>query len=93
VFFFQLATGRIESVVYKKMIAPFMKDLPSTNLDGYRRVCADHKYAFFGPSNLNANLSLSFPCQWVALPEASYKEIEAFIISKNSSYKGLINWR
>jgi hypothetical protein len=29
----------------------------------------------------------------VALPETSYKEIGAFIITKNSSYKGLINWR
>jgi hypothetical protein len=70
-----------------------MNDLPSTNLDGFRRVCAEHKYALFAPNMLNTKLSLLFPCQLVALPETSYKEIGAFIITKNSSYKGLINWR
>jgi hypothetical protein len=29
----------------------------------------------------------------VPLPDTSYREQWAFIISKNSSYKGLINWR
>jgi hypothetical protein len=29
----------------------------------------------------------------VPLPETSYKLPGAFVISKNSSYKGLINWR
>jgi hypothetical protein len=29
----------------------------------------------------------------VPLPETSYRETWGFIISKNFSYKGLINWR
>ena len=92
-FIFQLATGRIESVAYKKLIAPFKNDLPTTDSDGFRRVCADHKYAFFGPNILKTKLSLMLPCQMVPLPETSYEVPWAFIISKNSSYKGLINWR
>ena len=93
VFFFQLATGGIESAVYKKLIAPFKNDLPASHVEGFRRACADHKYAFFGPNILTTSLSLSLSCQLVPLPDTSYKDQWAFIISKNSSYKGLINWR
>jgi hypothetical protein len=91
VFSFQLATGGIESAVYKKLIAPFPNDLPATERDGFRRVCADHNYAYFGAENFN--ISLSLPCQLVPLPDTSFRDQWAFIISKNSSYKGLINWR
>ena len=93
VFFFQLATGEIESAVYKKLIAPFKNDLPATQLDGFRRVFADHNYAFFDNNHLNTNFSLSLPCRLVPLPDISYRDPWAFIISKNSSYQGLINWR
>jgi len=93
VFYFQLAKGGIESAVYKKLIAPYKNDLPKSTLDGFRRVCADHKYAFFSPDFLKETYSLSLPCQLVPLPEASYKVPWGFVISKNSSYKGLINWR
>ena len=88
-FFFQLATGGIERAVYKKLIEPFTKDLPASRIAGFRRVCADHKYAFFAPKINFRSLS----CQLVPLPDTSYKNQWAFIISKNSSYKGLINWR
>ena len=90
-FKFQLAKGGTESAVYKELIAPYKNDLPTSNSDGFRRVCADHKYAFFDISK--TKYSLSLPCQLVPLPETSYKVPWAFIMSKNSSYKGLINWR
>jgi hypothetical protein len=89
----QLATAGIERAVYKKLIAPFKDDLPATKMDGFRRVCADHNYAFVGPDILNTRFSLSLSCQLVPLPDISYREQWAFIISKNSPYKGLINWR
>jgi hypothetical protein len=92
-YFFQLATGGIESAVYKKLIAPFMNDLPASHSDGFRRACTDHKYAYFGPKFLIKFFSLSLPCQLVPLPDTSYMDPWAFIISKNSSYKCLINWR
>jgi hypothetical protein len=93
VFSFQLATEGIESAVYKKLIAPFKNDLPTSNMDGLRRVCADHNYAYVSPNILFTNFSLSLPCQLVPLPGTYYKDPSAFIISKNSPYKGLINWR
>jgi hypothetical protein len=93
VFFFQLATGGIESAVYKKLIEPLIKDLPASHVEGFRMACADHKYAFFGPNILTTSFSLSLSCQLVQLPDTSYKDQWAFIISKNSSYKGIINWR
>jgi hypothetical protein len=93
VFFFQLATGGIEKAVYTKLIAPFKENEPATHIDGYRRVCAEHNYAYFGPNILDTKLLLFIPCQIVPLPETTYREQWAFIISKNSSYKRLINWR
>jgi hypothetical protein len=92
-FSFRLATGGIDSAVYKKMIAPFMNDLPASHSDGYRRVCADQNYEYVGPYIMNTNLSLSLSCQLGPLPETSYRDQWVFIISKNSSYKGQINWR
>ena len=92
-FFFQLATGGIESAVYRKLIAPFENDLPATLSDGFSRVCAEQNYAYFGINNFHTNISLFFPCQLVSLPDTSYRVPWAFIIPKNSSYKGLINWR
>ena len=92
-FFFQKARGRFESAVYKELIAPFKNDLPTSEPDGFRRVCADHKYAYFGPTILKTKHSLTYPCQLVPLPETFYEVPWAFVLSKNSSYKGLINWR
>jgi hypothetical protein len=93
VFLFQLATGGIERAVYKKLIAPFKNDLPTSQSDGFRRACVDKNYAYFGPNVLNTNFFISLPCQLVPLPGTSYRDPLAFIVSKNSSYKGLINWR
>jgi hypothetical protein len=92
-YYFQLAKGGIESAVYEKLIAPFKNDLPVSDFAGYRRVCAEHKYAYFGPNLLQQKAYLSFPCQLVPLPEPTYKEKWGFIIPKNSPYKVLINWR
>jgi len=93
VFFFQLATGGIERAVYKKLIEPFKDDLPAFDAEGFRRVCAEHKYAFFGTNLLKTKFMLPPPCQVVPLSENNYKEQLAFIIPKNSTYKGLIKWR
>jgi hypothetical protein len=75
------------------VIAPNMNDLPASDPDGFRRACVDHKYAYFGPKLLTTKFSLSLPCQLVPLPDTFYRVQWAFIISKNSSYRGLINWR
>jgi hypothetical protein len=91
--YFQLATGRFESAVYKKLIAPFKNDLPNSEFDGFRRVCAEHEYAYFGTNLLNTKRLLPLRCQMVPLPAPTYREARAFIISKNSPHKGLINWR
>jgi len=93
VFFFQLATGGIERAVYKKLIEPFKDDLPPVDFEGLRRVCVKHKYAYFGTNLLKTKFILPLPCQVVPLSENNYTEQLAFILSKNSPYKGLIRWR
>ena len=92
-FLFQRATRGIERDVYRKLIAPYKSDMPATDSDGLRRVCADPKYAFYGYNLLNTEAVGSLSCQVVPLPDTFYKESWAFIISKNNPYKGLINWR
>jgi len=89
----QLATGGIEGAVYRKFISPFKDDLPATNSEGLRRVCADHKYAFVGYGQLETIFLLKAFCHVVPLPDTFYSNTVAFIISKNSPYKWLINWR
>jgi len=93
VFLFQGNTGEIESAVNKRLIARFKNDMPASVSDGLRRVCADKKFAFFGIDLLNTELARTLPCQLVPLPGTSYRKPWAFVISKNSPYKGLINWR
>jgi hypothetical protein len=90
---FQSATEGVERVAYKKLIAPFKKDMPISSLDGLRRVCTDHKYAFVAPKFSITYGLQTLSCQLVMLPETSYPVTTAFIISKSSPYKGFINWR
>jgi hypothetical protein len=92
-FLFQLAKGGIERVVYKKLLASFENDMPTSTIGGYSRVCSEHKYAFVVPNFLNTKFMVPPPCQLVPLPETSYRIPWGFIISNNISYKGLINWR
>jgi hypothetical protein len=77
--------------VYKKLIEPFKNDMPLTDLDGLRRVCDDHNYAYIGTLDIHDSQKLS--CQVMPLPETSYTVTGAYIISKNNPYRGLINWR
>jgi hypothetical protein len=92
-FFFQQATGGIESVVYQKLLAPFTNDMPTLTTDGFTRVCTEYKYAFVVPNFLNTKFMAPLPCQLVPLPETSYRDPWGFIISNSSSYNGLISWR
>ena len=93
VFLFQLAKEGIERDVYKKLIVPFKSDMPISDSDGLRRVCADPKFAYIGFNHLNTDFARSLSCHIVTLPDTFYREAWAFIITKNSPYKGLINWR
>jgi hypothetical protein len=92
-FLFQLAKEGINREIYRKLIAPIKHDLPTTNPEGYNKICSEHKYAFFGTNILKTKFSLSIPCKVIPLPGFSYMEPWAFIMSKNNPYKGLINRR
>jgi hypothetical protein len=93
VFLFQLAKGGLDREIYKKLIAPFKNDLPATEDEAIRKICNEHKYAFFGKNILKKNISSSTPCEVLKLPGYSYKDPVAFTTSKNCRYKSLINWR
>ena len=90
---FQLAKKGIEREVYKKLIVPYKNDLPDSSLKGFRRVCAEHNYAFVSLNVLNTEFGKELSCHVVPLPDTFYSDSFAFIINKNNPYKGLINWR
>jgi hypothetical protein len=90
---FKGAARGTERAVYKKLIAPFENDLPATPLEGLRRVCAFKKYAYIGGSTLSTDTAGTLPCYLVPLPGTSYRDPWAFITTKNSPYKRIINWR
>jgi hypothetical protein len=75
------------------MIAPFKEDMPISHLDGFRRVCADHKYAYVGTNTFAKYFSWVESCPLMPLPDTSYVKKKTFIISRNNPYRGLINWR
>ena len=88
-----MAKEGIERDVYKKLIAPYKNNLLDSYFDGYRRVCADHKFAFISDNILENELARELSCQVVPLPDTIYSDVWAFIITKNSPYKGIVNWR
>ena len=92
-FLFQRATRGIERDVYEKLIAPYKNDLLDSYLNGFRRVCADQKFALIGFNILYNELARELSCQVVPLPDTIYRDKWALLITKNSPYKGLINWR
>ena len=67
--------------------------MPKTDADGFRRVCGERKYAYFGADLFITLESNTLSCQVVSLPGTSYPEALTYIISKTSHYKSLINWR
>jgi hypothetical protein len=65
----------------------------SDGLDGLRRVCDNQKYACIDTKSWVKQNARSLSCQLVPIPDAFNRESLAFIITKNSPYRGLINWR
>jgi hypothetical protein len=43
-----------------------------SDLDGFRRVCADDKYAYIGPTSSIKYFSMTVSCQLEELPENYY---------------------
>jgi hypothetical protein len=88
----QEAEEGIENAVYKKLIAPFKNDMPSSIIEGFKEACTRQKYAYVD-SFLSQQSKRAILCQLVTLPGTSYPEPLTFIVSKNSPYKSLINWK
>jgi hypothetical protein len=91
--YLQRATDGIERAAYEKLIGPFIKDLPRSSSEGFRRACDEHKYAYINTDIYRKLISSTLSCQLVSLPGTSYPETLTYIISKTSRYRRLINWR
>jgi hypothetical protein len=90
----QEETEGLKSTVYKKLIAPHKNDLPTGNFEGFSSVCdCRHKYAFISSAFAGKYWARKLSCDLTTLPETYYPESLTFIISKNSPYKKLFNWK
>lgn len=90
----QAETEGLKSVVYKTLISPHKNDMPAGNLEGFKRVCdSRHKYAFMASLFVGQYWAMKLPCHFTTLPDTFYPECLTFVISKNSPYKKLINWK
>jgi hypothetical protein len=90
----QAQTEGLENIVYKKLIAPHKNELPTTNFEGFTRVCdSRHKYAFMAPVSIGQYFERILLCHITALPDTYYREWITYIISKKSPYTKLINWK
>ena len=92
-FLFQLAKEGVERDVFERLIFPYKNDLPDSYLDGFRRICAEHRFAFFGHDILDNDLARELSCHVVPLRDTFHIDKWAYIMTKNYPYKGLINWR
>jgi hypothetical protein len=89
----QEAVGGLEGAVYTRLLAPFARDLPTEEAKGFERVCTQHKYAYIGSKFFFKQFAATFSCEMVKLPGTSYPESLTYIISKNNTYKEIINWK
>ncbi|KAJ9595864.1 hypothetical protein L9F63_012945, partial [Diploptera punctata] len=89
---FQNTTEGIEYEVDRKLIQPYINDMPATNYDGIKRVCDTEKYTFLGSNLVGKIMAANYSCQLLTLPDVSYPEILSCAISKNNPYKKVLNW-
>jgi hypothetical protein len=89
----QEATEGLEKAVYSRLLSPFARDLPNEEAEGFERVCTQHNYAYIGSQLFVKKYSANFSCEMVKLSGTSFPESLTYIISKNNTYKGIINWK
>ena len=72
--------------VYWKQIISRVDDLPDSNVEGFRRVCARHKYTFLSSLKYAEIWTESVPCQLSIVPNAFFPETYAMALVKGSPY-------
>jgi hypothetical protein len=63
-----------ESPISSWLIASFKKKMPLSDLDGFRRACADDKYTYICPNSSIKYFSMTVSCQLEELPETYYMD-------------------
>lgn len=73
-----------------ELLLPSATYLPRRNKEGLDRACEDDHYAFMSP--LYVPLTSVVNCQLVTVPQAYIPSTRAMAISKNSSYRLLLQY-
>jgi len=72
--------------VYWKQIISRVDDLPNSNVEGFLRVCARHKYTFLSSLRYAERYAESVPCQLSIVPNAFIPKTYAMAVVKGSPY-------
>ena len=72
--------------VFWKQIISRIDDLPNSNVEGFRRVCARHKYTFMSSLKHADICAESVPCQLSSVPNAFIPKTSSMALVKGSPY-------
>jgi hypothetical protein len=77
--------------VYRKMIYPEMDSLPTNASEGFRRLCARDKYAFFAEELDIESKRANLPCTIIHVPGTTIVTQLSMAVQKGSPHKGLLD--
>jgi hypothetical protein len=79
--------------IFEKLVKPDYDSLPTTDLDGLRRICANSKYAFLISPFFVRQSYGDYHCTVAQVPDAFFQTSASIVMNKDSSYKRLFTQR
>jgi hypothetical protein len=90
-FLLQEATDPVLKEIYEKFLAPNIKSLPKSPMDGLQKVCDESRYAIAIDSFDVRQNARKLTCELLPVPHAYFWVPASFIINKKSPYKELFS--
>ena len=79
--------------VYRVLLEPYQGDLPANEAAGTRNVCSNDRRVFLSPSVTASAAVAAANCSLAAIPADMFKATLAIGFVKNSSYRGITNYK
>lgn len=87
----QNSTDPVMKKIYQTMIAPNRHNFPSSDDEGFQRVCSVPNYAYITYTELEYKETTTFSCDLTEIPQIYIPGSLAITTVKNSPYKGTFN--
>jgi lipase chaperone LimK len=80
--------------IYNRIILQKEKDMPNTIREGIRRLCNEPKQALMATSvTVTSTQYIAYQCHVTKLPRTAIPGSLSFVISKDSPYRELFNYK